>query len=85
MATLTFDKISYNAGDLITVTVTDASIVATTETETDTYTESDGDHVTVNTTIDHPAKPVGTLTSSSGRTYALISTTGATIVYTATA
>ena len=85
MLTLTFDKPSYNVGDTITVTVNDPHLLATTETETDTYTETDGDHVTVATTINHPAALPGTLVSSSGRVYTRGPITGSTLVYTATA
>ena len=84
-ATLVFDKPGYNVGDIITVTVTDPTLLATTETETDTYTETDGDHVTVATTIGHPGARAGTLVSSTGRVYTRVSVTGAVIVYTATA
>ena len=84
-ATLVFDKASYTVGDLITVTVTDPSLLATTETETNTYTETNADHVTVVTTINHPGAAVGTFVSSSGRVYTRVSVTGDVIVYTAKA
>lgn len=85
MATLVFDKPSYNVGDVITVTVTDPSLVGLVETESDSYTEADGTKVTVSTTIKHPGAAVGTLVSSSGRVYTRVSVTGDVIVYTTTA
>jgi len=85
MATIAFDKPSYNTGDTITVTVTDPSLVGLVEPESDSYTEADGTQVTVATTIKHPGAALGTLVSSSGRVYTRVSVTGAVVVYTATA
>jgi hypothetical protein len=85
MATIAFDKPSYNSGDTITVTVTDPSLVGIVETEADSYTEADGTKVSVSTTIQHPGAQLGTLTSSTGRVYTKVSQNGATVVYTSKA
>lgn len=84
-ATVAFDKSSYNVGDTITVTVTDPAIVGSVETESASYVESDGDKVTVNTTIQHAGAAIGVLSSSSGRTYTKVSQDGSTVVFTSKA
>jgi hypothetical protein len=96
---ITFDKSSYNKGDIITVTVTDSGRAAIPAgqplTESVTFSTALASGQIVNGNVDVvtpgtpavPAKAPGTVTATGGRTVALVSgsDTGTTAKYTTAA